>query len=210
MLKSLKFIIPPIAILTVAGLVGFIGKGFASDQPEKTAFSDYLKATSQNSPGQGKSLIPHNAVSIDGLNLSSFSIPIFLTPDARGIRSYQGTSLSGILKPSDEKIWFMMNGNQPQGIVVANRTEPVKMGGKNRSKDLMRLYKAAKASVKRDHEIRYFEFEGQGIFVAGTGKHEIVYLSQGAAKLLNLPAGKKLSPSDVITGMKNRLQSFPR
>ncbi|MFC7441780.1 hypothetical protein [Laceyella putida] len=205
MLRSLKFIIPTIAVVATVGLVGFIGSGFASDQPEKTAFNDYLKAISQKSPKQGKSLMPHEAVSVEGLKLSSFSIPISLTPDAGGIRSYKGTSLAGMLKPSDEKLWFMMKGDQPQGIVVANHAEPIKMGGKNRSKDLMKMYKAAKTNVKRDNQIRYFEFEGQGIFVAKTSKSENVYLSQGAAKVLNLPAGRKLSPSDVIAKMKGHL-----
>jgi hypothetical protein len=206
MLKSLKIIIPAVAIVATVGLVGFIGNGFASDQPEKTAFQDYLTAVSQKSPKQGKSLMPQNASSLEGLQLSSFSIPIFRTPDANVIKSYKGTSLIGMLQPTKEKLWFMMKGEQPEGLVVADDVQPIKMGGKNRSKDLMNMYKVAKKAVKKENQIRYFEFVGQGVFVAKTSKGEQVYLSQGAAQILNLPAGKQLASTDVITKMKELLK----
>ncbi len=203
MVRNLKYIIP--AILVVASIT-FIGSGFASDKPEKTAFQDYLKAISNESPEKGKSLHQEQAAPVEGLKLSTFSIPISQTPDVEGIKAYEGKDLAGMLTASNEKIWFMMNGSQPEGIVVANEKEPVKMGGKNRSKDLMKMYKAAKKSAKKEKNIHYFELEGQGIFVSDTGEKEEVYLTEGAAQLLDLPAGKKLSSAEVLEKIKEHLK----
>jgi hypothetical protein len=99
--------------------------------------------------------MPQNVTPVEGLQLSSFSIPIFRTPDANVIKSYKGTSLIGMLQPTKEKLWFMMKGEQPEGLVVADDVQPIKMGGKNRSKDLMNMYKVAKKAVKKENQIRY-------------------------------------------------------
>lgn len=37
-----------------------------------------------------------------------------------------------------------MKDEQPEGLIVANDTEPIRTGGENRSKDLYGLYKAIK------------------------------------------------------------------
>ena len=55
---------------------------------------------------------------------------------------------------------------------------------------------------------KYFEFEGQGIFVVSNNNVDDVYLSIGASKVLNMPAGKKLSSTEVITQMKKHISNL--
>jgi hypothetical protein len=38
--------------------------------------------------------------------------------------------------PTDEKLWFILNRNNPEGLIFTNEQEPIRMGGENRSKDL--------------------------------------------------------------------------
>ncbi len=64
--------------------------------------------------------------------------------ETKDILSSDGKNISKLLKSTDKKLWFMMNENEPEGIVVVNNVNPIKMGGKNRSKDLMKIYKDIK------------------------------------------------------------------
>ncbi len=111
--------------------------------------------------------------------------------EAKDILSSDGKNISKLLQSTDKKLWFMMNEDEPEGIVVANDVRPIKMGGKNRSKDLMKIYKDIKNNVKSEEDIKYFEFEGQGIFVIPHNNIDEIYLSVGASKVLDMEAGKK-------------------
>ena len=31
--------------------------------------------------------------------------------------------------PTNEKLWFIMKGERPEGLIVANDTEPIRTGG---------------------------------------------------------------------------------
>ncbi|MGO5091563.1 hypothetical protein [Clostridium sp. LCP25S3_F10] len=208
--------------LVLAGvIIGSIGiasyKIMASDRIENLALEDYKAGQSQSS----KNRIPKkdqyglksfNPSSLeknkDGLKLSDFSLPIYDMTETKDILSSDGKNISELLKSTDKKLWFMMNENEPEGIVVVNNVNPIKMGGKNRSKDLMKIYKDIKYNVKSKQNIKYFEFQGQGILVVSNNNGDNVYLSMGAAKVLDMTAGKKLSSKEVITQMKKYISNL--
>ncbi len=78
-------------------------------------------------------------------------------------------------------------------------------GGENYSKDLMKLYKTIQKDVSKDKDVRYFEFQGGGIFLNVDKNKEEVWLTSRAAELLNLSPYKKLSPETVLEKMKKRI-----
>ena len=83
--------------------------------------------------------------------------------------------------PTDEKLWFILNRNNPEGLIFTNEQEPIRMGGENRSKDLYKIYRSIQTNVKKIKEIIYIEFEGQGLFVVSHENGEEVYASEGAS-----------------------------
>ncbi len=57
--------------------------------------------------------------------------------------------------------------------------------------------------MKSEEDIKYFEFEGQGIFVISHNNIDEIYLSVGASKVLDMEAGKKISSKEFMSQMKN-------
>lgn len=205
MLKGTKILV---CILAVAGCVT-IGSMVtnAADKTKDTvankALNDYVVGQSKNNSlqmGQGQE------GGVEGVKLSGFSIPIYDLAQSKDVLDFKGNTISGILKGTDEKLWFMMNQDQPKGIVVANSVKPLKMGGENRSKDLMKMYSSIKQTLKGKEEIRYFEFQGQGIFYVAGGAEERVYLSKSASQILKIPSGKEISPQNLLEKLKSIIQ----
>jgi hypothetical protein len=179
--------------------IGFFAIGYASDKPEQQALKDYKRIQKQFE----KSVSAQ--ASVDNLELSNFSIPITFTLTAEEIASYEGRELSDILQPSDQWLWFMQDNGETKGIVIADSKGPIQMGGENYSKDLMKLYKTIQKDVSKDKDVRYFEFQGGGIFLNVDKNKEEVWLTSRAAELLNLSPYKKLSPETVLEKMKERI-----
>ncbi|APH13293.1 hypothetical protein NPD5_2568 [Clostridium sporogenes] len=209
-------------ILVLAGvIIGSIGiasyKIMASDRIENLALEDYKAGQSQSSKNMILKKDQHGLKSSnlssleknkDGLKLSDFSLPIYDMTETKDILSSDGKNISKLLKSTDKKLWFMMNENEPEGIVVVNNVNPIKMGGKNRSKDLMKIYKDIKNNVKSEEDIKYFEFEGQGIFVISHNNIDEIYLSVGASKVLDMEAGKKISSKEFMSQMKKYISNL--
>ncbi|MGO5074371.1 hypothetical protein ACTQ4K_10565 [Clostridium sporogenes] len=213
-------------ILVLAGvIIGSIGiasyKIMASDRIENLALEDYKAGQNQSSKNMILKKDQHGLKSSnlsfleknkDGLKLSDFSLPIYDMTETKDILSSDGKNISKLLKSTDKKLWFMMNENEPQGepegIVVVNNVNPIKMGGKNRSKDLMKIYKDIKNNVKSEEDIKYFEFEGQGIFVISHNNIDEIYLSVGASKVLDMEAGKKISSKEFMSQMKKYISNL--
>ncbi|AVQ38389.1 hypothetical protein C7M56_06705 [Clostridium botulinum] len=209
-------------ILVLAGvIIGSIGiasyKIRASDRIENLALEDYKAGQSQSSKnmifkkdqhGLKSSNLSSLEKNKDGLKLSDFSLPIYDMTETKDILSSDGKNISKLLKSTDKKLWFMMNENEPEGIVVVNNVNPIKMGGKNRSKDLMKIYKDIKNNVKSEEDIKYFEFEGQGIFVISHNNIDEIYLSVGASKVLDMEAGKKISSKEFMSQMKKYISNL--
>jgi hypothetical protein len=179
--------------------IGFFTIGFASDKPEQMALKDYKRIQKQFEKSDSAQ------ASLDNLELSGFSIPIYISHTAEEIASYDGRELSGILEPSDQRLWFMQDNGETKGIVIADSKGPIQMGGENYSKDLMKLYKTIQKDVSMEKDVRYFEFQGGGIFTTVDNNKEEVWLSSQAAELLNLSPHKKLSPETVLEKMKERI-----
>jgi hypothetical protein len=193
--------------LVLAGVViGAIGitsyNIMASDRVENLALEDYKAGQNQSA----KYILPKK--NQDGLQLSDFSLPIYSMAETKYILSSDGKNISKLLQSTDKKLWFMMNEDEPEGIVVANDVRPIKMGGKNRSKDLMKIYKDIKNNVKSKENIKYFEFEGQGIFVISHNNIDEIYLSIGASKVLDMEAGKKISSKEFMSQMKKYISNL--
>ncbi|EKO1913867.1 hypothetical protein PZQ55_002969 [Clostridium botulinum] len=200
--------------LVLAGVViGAIGIAsyniMASDRVENLALEDYKAGQKDYKAGENQSakdILPKK--NQDGLQLSDFSLPIYSMAEAKDILSSDGKNISKLLQSTDKKLWFMMNEDEPEGIVVANDVRPIKMGGKNRSKDLMKIYKDIKNNVKSEEDIKYFEFEGQGIFVIPHNNIDEIYLSVGASKVLDMEAGKKISSKEFMSKMKKYISNL--
>jgi hypothetical protein len=200
--------------LVLAGVViGAIGitsyNIMASDRVENLALEDYKAGQKDCKAGQNQSakyILPKK--NQDGLQLSDFSLPIYSMAETKYILSSDGKNISKLLQSTDKKLWFMMNEDEPEGIVVANDVRPIKMGGKNRSKDLMKIYKDIKNNVKSKENIKYFEFEGQGIFVISHNNIDEIYLSIGASKVLDMEAGKKISSKEFMSQMKKYISNL--
>ncbi|MFB6366686.1 hypothetical protein ACFCP7_21985 [Paenibacillus elgii] len=187
------------AIMT-GGLL-FAMAGYAAfNSPEQIGLQDFIQIHQQQ---QEKNLAGDP---LSDTQLSEFSVAIDATATAEQIQAYSDVSFKKLLQPTNERLWFVMNNGVPEGILIANDKEPVKMGGKNRSKDLLKLHHSARGLAANDEQIRYVEFEGQGLLLVLNGKAESVFLSQGLASLLQLPEGKA-QPQDVIAKMKARIAS---
>lgn len=200
--------------LVLAGVViGAIGIAsyniMASDRVENLALEDYKAGQKDYKAGQNQSakyILPKK--NQDGLQLSDFSLPIYSMVETKDILSSDGKNIAKLLQSTDKKLWFMMNEDEAEGIVVANDVRPIKMGGKNRSKDLMKIYKDIKNNVKSEEDIKYFEFEGQGIFVISHNNIDEIYLSVGASKVLDMEAGKKISSKEFMSQMKKYISNL--
>ncbi|MCP3774212.1 hypothetical protein NLX71_12960 [Paenibacillus sp. MZ04-78.2] len=191
-------------MLTTAIMTGgllFTMAGYAAfNSPEQIGLQDFIQIHQQQ---KEKSLVGD---SLSAAQLSEFSLAIDATATAEQIQAYSDASFKKLLQSTNERLWFVMNNGVPEGILIANDKEPVKMGGKNRSKDLLKLYHSARGLAANDEQVRYVEFEGQGMLLVLNGKAESVFLSQGLASLLQLPEGQA-QPQDVIAKMKARIAS---
>ncbi|WP_002147941.1 hypothetical protein [Bacillus cereus] len=185
--KLLKLVMPCICLMTViifASKISYASKN-KGEPVQSIALKDYQYSKSSSSEN----------VSFEKITTSPFSLPIYETIPAQ--QMLNSSEFKHILLPTNEKLWFIMKGEQPEGLIVANDTEPIRTGGENRSKDLYGLYKVTK-------NISYFEFEGQGILVVNQNNDQEIYLSKGAA-ILKLPADQKILSSEIIQKMKERI-----
>ncbi|CKF53294.1 Uncharacterised protein [Streptococcus pneumoniae] len=55
--------------------------------------------------------------------------------------------------PTDEKLWFILNRNNPEGLIFTNEQEPIRMEGENRSKDLYKIYRSIQTNIKKSKKL---------------------------------------------------------
>ncbi|AWC37072.1 hypothetical protein [Bacillus cytotoxicus] len=206
MKKILKFVIP-CALLSVAILC--INKAYATDRPkeapEKMALKDYQHSKNISSK-DGKQLYQmSHFTSHSSVETSTFFFRVYEPKQPQDMINSASEKLSELLMPTDEKLWFILNRNNPEGLIFTNDQAPIRMGGENRSKDLYKLYQSIQSNTEQMKEIAYFEFEGQGLFLVTHEKGEEVYASEGASFILGVPSGEKLAPNEVILKMKERI-----
>lgn len=196
-MKFYKVLIP---LTALALSIGSVAVGFASDKGENQGLKDYKKMQ------LSKKISQQDKEKISGLELSGFSIPQYYIKSAQEIVDYQGQDIIGLLNTSNEKLWFMMNGDEAEGIVVANESEPILMGANKKGKDLYKLHNSLKKEISKNAEVYYFEFQGGGIFLTVDDKGETVYLSQRAAVVLELNAHKKYKPDTILAELKKHAE----
>ncbi|EJP6472198.1 hypothetical protein NHI66_001472 [Clostridium botulinum] len=207
MIKIFKTLILAGVVIGAVGIASY--NIMASDRVENLALEDYKAGQKDYKSGQNQSakyILPEK--NQDGLQLSDFSLSIYSMAEVKYILYSDGKNMSKLLKKTDKNLWFMMNEDEPEGIVITNNVKPIKMGGKNRSKDLMKLYKDIKNNVKSEQDIKYFEFEGQGIFVISHNNIDEVYLSVGASKILDMEASKKIFSKEFMSQLKKHISNL--
>ncbi len=195
-MKVYKVLVPVVALALCFSAVSFAD----SESGREKALRDYK----QSQESKSKMLSSKEKKVISDLKLSDFSIDMYHIKSANVITEFDGTNISEILTPSEEKLSFMMNGEEAEGIIIATESEPVLMGGINKSKNLFKVLKSLKKEMKQGSEIRYFEFQGGGIFLTEDDKKEVVYLSERAAAILDLEEGKKYKSEAVLEKMKEK------
>ena len=176
----------------------------SKESPEKIALKDYQNSKSALLK-DGKQLYQnHNFTSNSTLEISTFFFHVYEIQQ-QNIINNDSKNLSEYLLPTDEKLWFILNRNNPEGLIFTNEQEPIRMGGENRSKDLYKIYRSIQTNVKKIKEIIYIEFEGQGLFVVSHENGEEVYASEGASLILGVPSAKKINPDEIILKIKERI-----
>ncbi|KXO02288.1 MULTISPECIES: hypothetical protein [Bacillus cereus group] len=176
----------------------------SKEPPEKIALKDYQNSKSTLLK-DGKQLYQnHNFTSNSPLEISTFFFHVYEIQH-QNIINNDSKKLSEYLLPTDEKLWFILNKNNPEGLIFTNEQEPIRMGGEKRSKDLYEIYKSIQTNVKQIKKIIYIEFEGQGLFVVSHENGEEVYASEGASFILGVPSAKKINPDEIILKMKERI-----
>ncbi|USG64510.1 hypothetical protein NDK47_20520 [Brevibacillus ruminantium] len=131
--------------------------------------------------------------------LSDFSIDGSDLPDTEEILSFQGSRLTELLIPSDEKLWFIMDGKQVKGIVLATDTESRGAGREKTGPELYEMYQKIVNDLGEDVRLKYFDYAGGYIFVAvNSDGDESVWLEQRAARLLDATPGTKYNPEEII------------
>lgn len=176
----------------------------SKESPEKIALKDYQNSKSALLK-DGKQLYQnHNFTSNSTLEISTFFFHVYEIQQ-QNIINNDSKKLSEYLLPTDEKLWFILNRNNPEGLIFTNEQEPIRMGGANRSKDLYKIYRSIQTNVKQIKEIIYIEFEGQGLFAVSHENGEEVYASEGASFILGVPSAKKINPDEIILKMKERI-----
>ncbi|HDR4901725.1 TPA: hypothetical protein QCR38_003995 [Bacillus cereus] len=176
----------------------------SKEPPEKIALKDYQNSKSTLLK-DGKQLYQnHNFTSNSPLEISTFFFHVYEIQQ-QNIINNDSKKLSEYLLPTDEKLWFILNKNNPEGLIFTNEQEPIRMGGEKRSKDLYEIYRSIQTNVKQIKKIIYVEFEGQGLFVVSHENGEEVYASEGASFILGVPSAKKINPDEIILKMKERI-----
>jgi hypothetical protein len=177
----------------------------SKESPEKIALKDYQNSKSALLK-DGKQLYQnHNFTSNSTLEISTFFFFHVYEIQQQNIINNDSKKLSEYLLPTDEKLWFILNRNNPEGLIFTNEQEPIRMGEKKRSKDLYEIYRSIQTNVKQIKKIIYIEFEGQGLFIVSHENGEEVYASEGASAILGVPSAKKINSDEIILKMKERI-----
>ncbi|MFP3415710.1 hypothetical protein SB773_30135, partial [Bacillus sp. SIMBA_074] len=113
-----------------------------------------------------------------------------------------------LLVPSDEKLWFIMEGDNAKGIVIATDTEPIQAGLEKTGPELYEMYKDIIQENGKDVQGKYSDYAGGFIFVAvDSNGNEGIWLEERAAKLLDLNPGTKYSSEQVLESINDGLIS---
>ncbi|CAM5794076.1 MULTISPECIES: hypothetical protein [Brevibacillus] len=200
-MKKITFAV--LGIATLAVMFSFSAVG-AINEGKKDAFNAYKKF---ESAGNNKTKTPQKN-NVNESHLSDYSIDSAHLPDSEAIKSFKGSSITDLLVPSDEKLWFIMEGDKAKGIVIATDTEPIQAGLEKTGPELYEMYKDIIQEYGKDVQVKYLDYAGGFIFVAvDPNGNEGIWLEERAAKLLDLSPGTKYSSEQVLESINDGLNS---
>jgi hypothetical protein len=175
-----------VAGISLATWAGAVNQG---DKEALNAFKQMEEARGRHN----KSLRNESA----NYRLSDFSIQGAELPDVEEILSYEGSTMTDLLLPSDEKLSFILDGNQVKGFTLATDTRPI-MAGESGS-ELFELHEKIKAELGEDVNLTYVFYAGGFIFVAVDPKgQESVWLDRRAATILNVSPSTPYAPEEIL------------
>lgn len=205
MKKNLKPIFLTMALVVGVSFVAF--KVDAKDRVEKTALNDYIlskngvKANQKNNDKNNTKGDFKVKITPQGeVNLSNESLDIYAIDKIKDVKNQK---LDTIIKKTDEVLWFIVKDGSVDGMVVVNKTIPIKMGGQNRSIELKAIYDKVKQEVNNVEDIKYLEIQGQGVLIDSMNNK--VHLTSAAKQLLNLKE-EIVSESDFLTAVAQVLK----
>ena len=198
-MKKITFAV--LGIATLAVMFSFSAVG-AINEGKRDAFNAYKKFESASN---NKTLQKNN---VNESSMSDYSIESAHLPDTETIKSFKGSSITDLLVPSDEKLWFIMEGDKAKGIVIATDTEPIQAGLEKTGPELYEMYKDIIQEYGKDVQVKYSDYAGGFIFVAvDSNGNESIWLEERAAKLLDLSPGTKYSSEQVLESINDGLNS---
>ncbi|MEJ8547837.1 hypothetical protein [Brevibacillus borstelensis] len=196
-----KVTLAVLGIATLAAMFSFSAVG-AINEGKKDAFNAYKKFESASN---NKTLQKNN---VNDFSLSDYSIDSAQLPDTKTIKSFKGSSLTELLVPSDEKLWFIMEGDKAKGIVIATDTEPIQAGREKTGPELYEMFNNIIQEFGKDVQVNYLDYAGGFIFVAvDANGNEGIWLEERAARLLDLSPGTKYSTEQVLESINDGLNS---
>lgn len=205
MKRNLKPIFLTMALVVGVSFVAF--KVDAKDRVEKTALNDYIlskngvKANQKNNDKNNTKGDFKVKITPQGeVNLSNESLDIYAIDKIKDVKNQK---LDTIIKKTDEVLWFIVKDGSVDGMVVVNKTIPIKMGGQNRSIELKAIYDKVKQEVNNVEDIKYLEIQGQGVLIDSMNNK--VHLTSAAKQLLNLKE-EIVSESDFLTAVAQVLK----
>lgn len=205
MKRNLKPIFLTMALVVGVSFVAF--KVDAKDRVEKTALNDYIlskngvKANQKNNDKNNTKGDFKVKITPQGeVNLSNESLDIYAIDKIKDVKNQK---LDTIIKKTDEVLWFIVKDGSVDGMVVVNKTIPIKMGGQNRSIELKAIYDKVKQEVNNVDDIKYLEVQGQGVLIDSMNNK--VHLTSAAKQLLNLKE-EIVSESDFLTAVAQILK----
>lgn len=186
-----------VAGLSLATWAGAINQG---DKEVLNAYIKMEQARNQENKPLSKSS--------SNFGLSDFSIQGAVLPEASEISEYKGSTIHELLNSSDEKLSFIMEGDEVKGIAIATDTEPIMAGGEKTGPELFDLYDKIKNKLGEDVNIKYFSYSGGFIFVAtDSEREESLWLDQRAASFLELTPHIQLDSEEVIQRIREGVKS---
>ncbi|NQF15851.1 hypothetical protein HPY31_18245 [Brevibacillus sp. HB1.3] len=191
-----------IGAVVIAGISSATWAG-AINQGDKEALQAYKKMEQARNQGNE----PLSKLS-SNVTLSDFSIQGAVLPEADKIRKYNDTNMQGLLSSTDEKLSFIMEGDEVKGIVLATDTKPIMAGGEKTGPELFTLYENMKNTLGEDVNITYFSYAGGFIFVATDREgEESLWLDRRASTFLELPSHKQLKSEEVVEKIREGAES---
>ncbi|MBU8716308.1 MULTISPECIES: hypothetical protein [Brevibacillus] len=173
----------------------------ASNQGNKEALNAYKKM--EQARNQENKFLNESS---NNFTLSDFSIPGALLSEADKISKYKGSNVHELLTAHDEKLSFIMEGDEVKGIAIATDTEPIMAGGEKTGPELFDLHEKIKNDLGDNVNIMYFSYAGGFVFVATDNKgEESLWLDQRAAQFLELSPHVQLDSEEVLQRIRNNI-----